>query len=187
MGMKRKLVLIVVCLVLVISVGVVYAQEAGYFLDITNSNANIQSAITNSTVIENVTLTNGTLNLQINADNISTVTINGINYTAQPAPAPGTIAVTITYYGENTVPAGLTGWPTDPYNWVEKSTNQTISNYVFYTWKLTMLNINSMDSPFPAFDRTLPSLVSKYPELLTRNATEPNTINLTNVDLTGAL
>jgi hypothetical protein len=49
----------------------VYAQETGYFFDITKSNATSSTGISNSTVIENVTLTNGTLNLQINADNIS--------------------------------------------------------------------------------------------------------------------
>jgi hypothetical protein len=79
MSMNKKVVLAVVALVLIIGIGVVYAQETGYLFDITNSNANINTAISNSTVIENVTLTNGTLNLQINADNISTVTINGIN------------------------------------------------------------------------------------------------------------
>jgi hypothetical protein len=111
MVMRKKVVLAVAALVLVVSIGVVYAQETGYFLDITNSNANIQSAITNSTIIENVTLTNGTLNINVNADNISSVTINGINYTAsQPTttPKPTTPAVPtviITYYGENIVPA----------------------------------------------------------------------------------
>ena len=83
--------MVVVALVLIVSIGVVYAQETGYFLDITNSNASINSSITNSTVIENVTLTNGTLNINVNADNISSVTINGVNYTAaQPTTTPAT-------------------------------------------------------------------------------------------------
>jgi hypothetical protein len=41
--MRKKVVLAVAALVLVVSIGVVYAQETGYFLDITNSNANIQA------------------------------------------------------------------------------------------------------------------------------------------------
>jgi len=181
-------VLIIIALILVISVSAVVAQETGYFFDFTNSNATINSAITNSSVIENVTITNGTLNLFIDADNISSVTINGINYTAQPpnnqSPSPtytqGAITATITYYGQNIVPPGLTGFPTDPYHaWYEK--NQTLPSYGYYTWRLTLQNINSMDSPNVAFDRMLPSFVAKYPELLTRNETELGTSNLTNV------
>ena len=52
-SMNKKVVLAVVALVLIIGIGVVYAQESGYFFDITNSNANINTAISNSTVIEN--------------------------------------------------------------------------------------------------------------------------------------
>jgi hypothetical protein len=187
--MNRKVAIIIISFISVISISAVVAQETGYFFDFTNSNATINNAITNSSVIENVTITNGTLNLFIDADNISSVTINGINYTAQPSdnqtsPSSythgGVVTATIAYYGANTVPPGLTGFPTDPYYpWYEK--NQTLPNYGYYTWRLTLQNINSMDSPNVAFDRVLPSFVSKYPELLTRNETYPGTSNLTNV------
>ena len=166
MVMRKKVVLAVAALVLVVSIGVVYAQETGYFLDITNSNANIQSAITNSTIIENVTLTNGTLNINVNADNISSVTINGINYTAsQPTttPKPTTPAVPtviITYYGENIVPAGLNGFPN---LWLYTGNNQTGPNFYYYSWNLTMVNINPVTGVGGAFDRVFPSLVPNYP------------------------
>ena len=186
--MNRKVAAIIIALILVISISAAVAQETGYFFDFTNSNATINNAITNSSVIENVTITNGTLNLYIDADNISSVSINGINYTAQPpdnqTPQPtytqgGAVTATIAYYGVNIVPPGLTGFPTDPYHaWYEK--NQTLPNYSYYTWRLTLQNINSMDSPSVPFDHTLPSFVSKYPELLTRNETYPGTSNLTN-------
>jgi hypothetical protein len=187
--MNRKVAAIIIALILVISISAAVAQETGYFFDFTNSNATINSAITNSSVIENVTITNGTLNLYIDADNISSVSINGINYTAQPpdnqTPPPtytqiGAVTATIAYYGANIVPPGLTGFPSDPYHaWYEK--NQTLPSYGYYTWRLTLQNINSMDSPNVPFDRILPSFVSKYPELLTRNETYPGTSNLTDV------
>ena len=186
--MNRKVAAIIIALILVISISAAVAQETGYFFDFTNSNATINSIITNSSVIENVTITNGTLTCYIDADNISSVSINGINYTAVPPsnqPLPtyiqgGAVTATIAYYGANTVPPGLTAFPTDPYHaWYEK--NQTLPSYGYYTWRLTLQNINSMDSPNVPFDRMLPSFVAKYPELLTRNETEPGTSNLTNV------
>ncbi|MGO8805567.1 MAG: hypothetical protein ACLQO7_03035 [Candidatus Bathyarchaeia archaeon] len=66
-----------------VSVNLAYAQKNGYFLNITNSNPNVNTAINNSPVVENVTSTTGTLNLQINADNISSVTISGISQLSQ--------------------------------------------------------------------------------------------------------
>ena len=109
--MNKKLIAIVVVLILAVATGLVYAQENGYFLNITNSNVNLDTSITNSTVVENVTLTNGTLNLQVNADNISTVTINGVNYTAQQTPTspPSSTApqVMINFYGTNVGESGV--------------------------------------------------------------------------------
>ncbi len=169
--MKRKFVLVIVLLVLIISIGVVYAQQTGYFFDITNSNANINSVVTNSTVIENVALTNGTLNLYINADNISTVTINGINYTAtQPNPASGTPAVILTYFGENAVPEGLEGFPNP---WFDLFTNRSEPDF-YYSWNLTFVNINPVLGVGIPLERALQPLVSKYPQLATGYVNVPN-------------
>jgi hypothetical protein len=173
MVMRRKVILAVVALVLIFSIGVVFAQETGYFLDITNSNASINSFITNSTVIENVTLTNGTLNINVNADNISSVTINGVNYTAaQPTTnsAPTAPTVIITYYGENTVPAGMNGFP---YLWLYTGSNQTESNVYYYSWNLTMVNINPAAGIGGVLDSAFAPLVSKYPQLVTEYLPNP--------------
>jgi hypothetical protein len=160
--MKRKLLIIIISLALIISVGLVYAEENGYSFSITNSNANINSSISNSTVIENVTLTNGTLNLNINADNISSVTINGINYTAQQS-SSSTPAVLLTYYGENIAPEGLTDFPRA---WVNKLNDQSAPSF-FYTWNLTIANVYSAASPYNVFESALQPLVSKYPQIIT--------------------
>ena len=143
-----------------ICLGLVYAQENGYLINISNSNANINTVISNSTVIENITLSNGTLNLQINADNISSVIINGVNYTAQQSPNP---AVIITYCGENVVPSELTGFPNP---WIITLTKQPAPDY-FYSWNLTLVNIIPLNSPFNIFPRLLQPLTSKYPQLVT--------------------
>jgi hypothetical protein len=140
--MKKKLLMAIILLSL-ISVGLVYAQESGFFLNIINSNANINTVISNSTVIENVTLTNGTLNLNINADNISSVTINGINYTAQQS--------------SSSTPARA---------WVNKLNNQSAPSF-FYTWNLTIANVYSAASPYNVFESALQPLVSKYPQVIT--------------------
>jgi hypothetical protein len=162
--MKKKLLMAIILLSL-ISVGLVYAQESGFFLNIINSNANINTVISNSTVIENVTLTNGTLNLNINADNISSVTINGINYTAQQSSSstPATPTVFLTYYGENIAPEGLTDFPRA---WVNKLNNQSAPSF-FYTWNLTIANVYSAASPYNVFESALQPLVSKYPQVIT--------------------
>jgi hypothetical protein len=171
--MKKKLFAVIVLLSL-IGVGLVYAQENGYLLNITNSNANLTTTISNSTVIENVSLTNGTLNLQINADNISSVTINGINYTAaQPSPSstPYAPAVFITYYGENTVPDGIVGFPNP---WYDPFTNQSAPSF-YYIWNLTMVNINPVNGVGVPMERAFQTLVTKYPTLATVHMDIPNT------------
>ena len=76
--------MVVAVLFFILAVSVVHAQEKGYFFDLINSNANINNNLTNSSVIENIALTNGTLNINVTADNFSTLIINGINYTSQP-------------------------------------------------------------------------------------------------------
>ena len=154
-----------------VSLGLVYAQENGYFLSISDSNANISTVISNSTVIENVTLSNGTLNLQINADNISSVTINGVNYTAQPSPSPAEPTVIMTYYGENTVPDAIEGFPNP---WFDPFTNQSAPSF-YYSWNLTMVNLNPVSGVGVPLERAFQPLVTKYPTLATVHVTIPNT------------
>lgn len=170
MDMNKKLVAVVIVLILGVTVSLVYAQENGYFLNITNSNANLNTSITNSTVVENVTLTNGTLNLQINSDNISSVTINGVNYTAQSTPSslPSTApSVTITYYGMNVGPSGVLAFAGMLAG--EPSSNQT-GQIICYAWNITMQNMNVNQPPGgSAFDQALAPLVAEYPQLITRN------------------
>jgi len=173
--MNKKLVAIFLALILAVTVSLVYAQENGYFLNITNSNANLNASITNSKVVENVTLSNGTLNLQINADNISTVTINGVNYTAQQTPnsPPPSAApqVIITYYGMNVGAYGVVAFAGMLLG--EPSENQT-GQIICYTWNVTMLNMNVDQPPGgSAIDQALAPLAAKYPQLLTENITNP--------------
>ncbi len=151
-----------------VSFGLVYAQENGYFLNISDSNANINTAISNSTVIENVTLSNGTLNLQVNADNISSVTINGINYTAQSSGEPKVI---LTYYGENTVPDDIVGFPNP---WFDPFTNQTEPDF-YYSWNLTIINLNTANGIGVPMERAFQALIENYPTLATAHMTIPNT------------
>jgi len=156
-------------------IGLVYAQESGYLLNISNSNTNIDTVINNSTVIQNVTLSNGTLNLQINADNISSVTINGINYTAQqsqpiPSQASGVPAVIITYYGENIVPGEIVNFPNP---WLDFFNNQTKPPF-YYSWNLTMVNINPVSGVGVPMERAFQPLVTKYPMLAISHVNVPN-------------
>jgi hypothetical protein len=172
--LKKKL-LVAIILVSLMGVGLVYAQEGGYLLNISDSNANINTVISNSTVIENVTLSNGTLNLQINADNISSVTINGINYTAQQSQpvssqAPGTAAVIITYYGENIVPGGLVNFPNP---WMDFFNNQSAPPF-YYSWNLTLVNINPVSGVGVPMERAFQPLVAKYPSLAISRMAIPN-------------
>ena len=172
--MNKKVLVIAIALIVVISVGLVYAQQNGYFINISNSNANLNTSISNSTVVENVTLTNGTLNLQINADNISSVTINGVHYTTQQTPsAPPSSTepqVLINYYGMNVGASGVLAFaglisqePTD---------NQT-GQIICYTWNITVVNMNA-GSPVggSTVDQALAPLVAEYPQLLSETIHE---------------
>ena len=170
----RKKLLSVIILLSLMGVGLVYAQESGYLLNISNSNTDIDTVISNSTVIENVTLNNGTLNLQINADNISSVKINGINYTAQSQPLPsqtiGAPEVIITYFGENAVPDGLINFPNP---WIDFFNNQSKPPY-YYSWNLTIVNINPVSGLGVPLERAFQPLVTKYPMLAISHVTIPN-------------
>jgi len=172
--MNKKVLVIAIALIVVISVGLVYAQQNGYFINISNSNANLNTSISNSTVVENVTMTNGTLNLQINADNISSVTINGVHYTTQQTPsAPPSSTepqVLINYYGMNVGASGVLAFaglisqePTD---------NQT-GQIICYTWNITVVNMNA-GSPVggSTVDQALAPLVAEYPQLLSETIHE---------------
>ncbi len=167
--MNKKFVALTVCLILAVSVGLVVAQETGFFINITNSSGSINTALTNSTVIENVTLTNGTLTLNINADNISTVNINGINYTAQPTQpyTAGAPAVTITYYGENSLPPQISQSEVIPQSILDASTGQTVTDFTYYAWNITLVNVFVVNSPNNIGSRLLQPLVAENPTLLT--------------------
>jgi len=173
-SMNKKVLVIAVVLIVVVSVGLVYAQQNGYFINISNSNANLNTSISNSTVVENVTLTNGTLNMQINADNISSVTINGVPYSAQQTPSASPSSanpqVLINYYGMNVGAPGvlaLAGMISE-----EPNDNQT-GQIICYTWNITMVNMNA-GSPVggSAVDQALAPLISKYPQLVTETIPE---------------
>ena len=85
----------------------------------------------------------------------------------QPSPPP---PVLITYYGENTVPEGLSGFPSIP----EQS--------LYYSWNLTMTNLNPTSGISVPAESAVQPLVSKYPELVSVNMyvpTEGFTGNLT--------
>ena len=170
--MKKKVPLAIILLVS-LSVGLVYAQESGYLINITNSNANINTVISNSTVVENVSLSNGTLNLQINSDNISSVIISGINYTAQQSPSPQSPPnIIITYYGMNVGPAGILAFMSNPV--LDTSNDQTVSSTICYTWNITVTNLTPTSLPGGNFDQALAPLVTKYPNLLDQYI--PNTV-----------
>lgn len=166
--MNKKLIVIAVALILIVSVSLVYAQQSGYFINIFNSNANLNTYVANSTVIENVTLSNSTLDLHINADNISSVIINGVNYTAQATPtaspsnSPGII---ISYYGLNVGPQAilsLTGMISSG-----DITDQNYTKVICYTWNITMVNLNANQAPGgPILDQALEPLVTEFPQMI---------------------
>lgn len=160
-------------LLCILGAGIVYAQEAGYFIDLTGSNAHINTLIANSIVVENVTLSNGTLILNINTDNVSSVIIIGINYTAaQPTPTAASYqpAVIVTYFGENKVPDGIVGFPNP---WFDPYTNQAAPNY-YYSWNITLVNINTVNGLGVPIERAFQPLVTKYPQLATSCMADPN-------------
>jgi hypothetical protein len=166
---NKKVLASAFLLVSILTIGLVYAVENGFFIKITNSNGNINTAISNSTVIENVTLTNGTLNLQINADSISSVIINGVNYSAQPPRNPEP-EVLLAYYGENAVPDGIVGFPNP---WFDLFSNQSAPSF-YYSWNLTMVNLNPVNGIGVPMERAFQPLVTKYPMLATSHMFVPN-------------
>jgi hypothetical protein len=166
---NKKVLASAFLLALIVTIGLAYAVENGFFIKITNSNGNINTTISNSTVIENVTLTNGTLNMQINADNISSVIINGINYSAQPTQNPKP-EILLTYYGENAVPEGIVGFPNP---WFDLFSNQSAPSY-HYSWNLTMVNLNPVNGIGVPTERAFQPLVTKYPMLATSHMFVPN-------------
>lgn len=68
--------------------------------------------------------------------------------------------VVITYYGENAVPEGLMGFPDTSYPF-------------FYSWNITLININPVSGIGVPAERALQPLVLKYPQLITMNITIP--------------
>ena len=89
------------------------------------------------------------------------ICINGLilYFIFQPSPPP---PVLITYYGENVVPEGLVGFPSIP----EQS--------LYYSWILTMTNLNPVSGIGVPAERALQPLVSKYPQLAAVNSYVPN-------------
>jgi hypothetical protein len=73
--------------------------------------------------------------------------------------------VLITYHGENVVPEGLVGFPT---------TNEPF----FYSWNLTMTNINPVSGIGVPAESALQPLVSKYPQLVTMKVTNSDDLTL---------
>lgn len=82
--------------------------------------------------------------------------------------------VLITYHGENVVPDGLTSFPSP---WLNISTNQPAPKF-FYSWNLTMININPVSGIGVPAERALQPLVSKYPQLVTINITNSEDLTL---------
>lgn len=70
--------------------------------------------------------------------------------------------VLITYHGENVIPEGLVGFPS--------TTNQPL----FYSWNLTITNLNPVSGIGVPAERTLQPLVSKYPQLVAVNMYIPD-------------
>ena len=68
--------------------------------------------------------------------------------------------VLITYHGENAVPEGLVGFPDTSYSF-------------FYSWNITLININTLSGMGVPAERAIQPLVSKYPQLVTMNITIP--------------
>jgi hypothetical protein len=89
------------------------------------------------------------------------ICIGGLIYyfVSQPPPPP---PVLITYHGENTVPEGLTGFPSIP------------EQFLYYSWNLTMTNLNPTSGISVPAERAVQPLVSKYPELVSVNTYVPN-------------
>lgn len=89
------------------------------------------------------------------------ICIGGLAYyfVSQPSPPP---PVLITYHGENVVPEGIVGFP------------MSNSQPFFYSWNLTMTNLNPLSGIGVPAEHALQPLVSKYPQLATVNMYIPN-------------
>jgi hypothetical protein len=74
-----------------------------------------------------------------------------IYFISQPPPPP---PVLITYYGENIVPEGLENFP-------------SITHPLFYSWNLTMTNLNPVNGIGVPAESAVQPLISKYPQLTT--------------------
>jgi hypothetical protein len=130
-------------------------------------------------------MTNGTLNLQINADNISSVTINGVHYTTQQTPsAPPSSTepqALINYYAMNVGASGVVAFaelisqePTDNQTGqTQEPTDNQTGQIICYTWNITMVNMNA-GSPVggSTVDQALAPLVTEYPQLATQTIRE---------------
>jgi len=80
------------------------------------------------------------------------ICINGLvlYFIFQPPPPP---PVLITYYGENVVPEGLVDFP-------------SIVPTLFYSWNLTMTNLNPVSGIGVPAESAVQPLISKYPQLV---------------------
>jgi hypothetical protein len=74
--------------------------------------------------------------------------------------------VLITYHGENVVPEGLVGFP-------------SVTNHpLFYSWNLTMINLNPVNGIGVPAERALQPLASKYPQLATMKVANSDDLTL---------
>jgi hypothetical protein len=78
--------------------------------------------------------------------------------------------VIITYYGENMVTPGLTGFPNP---WMDFWYNQSTPPF-YYSWNLTVVNINPVSGVGTPMGPALEPLVAKYPMLAISHVTVPN-------------
>jgi hypothetical protein len=84
-------------------------------------------------------------------------------YIVQQSSAP---KVLLTYHGENVVPESLVNFPS--------ITNKPF----FYSWNLTMTNINPVSGIGVPAESALQPLVSKYPQLVTMKVTNSDDLTL---------
>jgi hypothetical protein len=104
--MKKRAILVFALIIVLTTVGLVAAEEAGIFTinifnspnsqihtDISNSTIEGQTNYTNSQAVENITLTNSTLTININGENLTiteqdgNMTIDRPNQTPAPSPS----------------------------------------------------------------------------------------------------
>jgi hypothetical protein len=90
------------------------------------------------------------------------ISIGGLIYYFISQPPP----VLLTYHGENVVPEGLVGFP-------------SIKNQpFFYSWNLTMTNMNPVSGIGVPAEHALQPLVLKYPQLVTMTVTNSDDLTL---------